>query len=163
MSQRKTLISIFSFEAAQEFKGISNMSSRNISSFTSGKQFSEQVMHVIAHKHLDKYKPVAFSFYLVFESEQDANSVSEELAADGFYVDVEPSSENGQWLCWGNTSITPNEIKLERLANTMLKRMELFHGEIQRWETNPFYSGQELGQLMAVFEQQFLSEQLSAA
>ncbi|UAA39322.1 hypothetical protein KIH87_02865 [Paraneptunicella aestuarii] len=139
------------------------MNTNYLLSFDSGEQFLEQVTSLLVEKRLDKFKPVSFSFYLEFTDRQDAQDVSVMLTDTGFSVVMEQENESDKWTCWCNKSVTPTPLKLEDMAKGILYAIRSRKGDIKRWETNPYNSGQELGQLLAAFEHQYFELQADAA
>lgn len=130
-----------------------------VTTFDSNSLFLEQVSHSLVEKRLDKFKPLAF-FYLEFELNQDALDASSMLTDAGFSVVMEQEQESDEWLCWCHKSTTPTPLRLEEMASSILHAAKARKGEVKRWETNPYNSGQELGQLLAAFELQYMQEQL---
>jgi len=128
--------------------------------FDSAGQFLDQVAQLLIDKRLDKFKPLAFSFYLEFDFKQDAEEASEILTSAGFSVVTEQEHESVKWLCWCHKSTTPTPLKLEEMANSIFSAVWAGNGDVLRWETNPYNSGQELGQLLAAFELQFSQDQI---
>lgn len=130
--------------------------------FNSKDQFLDQVSLLLVEKRLDKFKPLAFSFYLELELNQDALDVSTMLSDAGFSVVTEQEQESGKWLCWCHKSTTPTPLRLEEMATSILYAVRTRKGDVRRWETNPYNSGQELGQLLAAFELQYMQEHLGS-
>lgn len=121
--------------------------------------FLEQVSEFIVSKRLDAFKPLAFSFYVEFTSHEGAQEVTEYLMEKGFSVVTEQENKSNKWLCWCHCTSIPTPLKLEAMARSILYTIRTWDGALKRWETNPYNSGQELGQLLAAFELQYLQEQ----
>lgn len=122
-------------------------------------EFLEQASEFILAKRLDAFKPLAFSFYVECATHEGAQAVTEYLMENGFSVVMEKEDESNKWLCWCHCTSTPTPLKLEAMASSILYAVNTWEGALMRWETNPYNSGQELGQLLAAFELQFLQEQ----
>lgn len=132
-------------------------------SFSDSNQFLVQVQRLLTERRLDKFKQVSFSFYLNFEHRHQALAVTELLTAKGFSVVMEEEYQANKWSCWCNKSITPVPLKLEEMGQGILSVIREGNGELKRWETNPYNSGQELGQLLAALEHQYIESQADAA
>ncbi|MCY7296283.1 hypothetical protein [Alteromonas sp. a30] len=129
-----------------------------VTTFGHTQQFLEQVSEFIVIKRLDACKPLAFSFYLEFSSHEGAQAVTDWLMDEGFSVVMEQEYESNKWLCWCHCTSIPKPLKLEEMGGKILDAVKTWSGTLKRWETNPYNSGQELGQLLAAFELQYMQE-----
>lgn len=119
-------------------------------------QLAEQIQALLADKGLDRFKPVALSFYVELYNEKQANKFAKELTFEGFETDIDAFQQlSGIWRCWSSVKLIPNDDNLKWLQTILTDKCTRFDGQIVSWETNPYASGQELGQLMAKLEHQY--------
>lgn len=123
----------------------------------SGKQslsaLTEEIVNGLRHRNLDVNKKVSLSFYIEHHDDHKARALAKDLALEGFDTDIDAFQQHmDKWRCWANISVVPNQSNLHWVLNLLIEKSCRFNGEIAGWETNPYESGQELGQLMAQFE-----------
>lgn len=107
----------------------------------------------LKHRNLDVNKKISLSFYIEHHSDNHAHRLAKELAMEGFDTDIDAFQQHmDKWRCWANISIVPNQINLQWVLTSLMEKSIRFEGQIAGWETNPYESGQELGQLMAQLE-----------
>lgn len=107
----------------------------------------------LKHRNLDVNKKVSLSFYIEHHTDNQAHRLAKELAIEGFDTDIDVFQQHmDKWRCWANIRIVPNQINLQWVLTSLMEKSIRFEGEIAGWETNPYESGQELGQLIAQFE-----------
>lgn len=107
----------------------------------------------LKHRNLDINTRVSLSFYLEHSSESGAKKLAELLACEGFDTDIDAFQQHlNKWRCWANISIVPNTPNLSYLLHLLKDKAVEFDGQLEGWETNPYESGQELGQLIAKLE-----------
>ena len=114
---------------------------------------TEEIVNGLRHRNLDVNKKVSLSFYIEHHDDHKARRLSKDLALEGFDTDIDAFQQHmNKWRCWANICIVPNQSNLQWVLSLLTEKSCLFDGEIAGWETNPYESGQELGQLMAQFE-----------
>lgn len=113
----------------------------------------KDISHGLKHRNLDINKRVSLSFYIEHHTDVGASNLAKELAEEGFDTDIDAFQQHlSKWRCWANIGIIPNTSNLQWTLQLLLKKCERYRGVIAGWETNPYESGQELGQLMARLE-----------
>lgn len=116
-------------------------------------EFIEDILNGLKQRNLDINKKVSLSFYCEHKNDNHAMAMSRELAREGFDTDVDAFQQHmNKWRCWANISVVPNTLNLQWIATSLMEKSVRYEGEIAGWETNPYESGQELGQMMAQFE-----------
>lgn len=111
------------------------------------------VSHGLKHRNLDTSQRVSLSFYIEHHSDVEAKKLSKELNAAGFDTDIDAFQQHlNKWRCWANIGIIPNTSNLRWTLHLLLEKCERHRGVIAGWETNPYESAQELGQVMARLE-----------
>lgn len=104
-------------------------------------------------RNLDTNKRVSLSFYFEHGTESGARKLAKSLTHQGFDTDIDAFQQHmDKWRCWANIGIVPNTTNLAWLLHLLQDKSVEFGGNIEGWETNPYDSGQELGQLMAKLE-----------
>lgn len=117
---------------------------------------SKNIVESLHARHLDHFKNISLSFYIELHTEKEAKKLCESLELQGFDTDIDAFEQhNNKWRCWANISVVPNRQNLNWLEVLLTVKCQEFNGELVSWETNPFESGQELGQMLAKFEMQY--------
>lgn len=117
---------------------------------------SDTIGNSLHARHLDHLKNVSLSFYIEIHTEKQAKQIAEILEEQGFDTDVDAFQQHSNsWRCWANINMVPNRQNLRWLEILLATKCREFNAELVSWETNPFESGQELGQLLAKFEMQY--------
>lgn len=114
----------------------------------------QEIMNELKHRNLDVTKRVSLSFYIEHKTELSAKQLAKDLNSEGFDTDIDAFQQHlDKWRCWANVSLIPNALNLEWAISLLEDKSRRFEGEVAGWETNPFESGQELGQMMVKFEE----------
>lgn len=114
---------------------------------------TQEILNGLRHRNLDVNKKVSLSFYIEHHDDYKARRLAKDLNLEGFDTDIDAFQQHmDKWRCWANISVVPNQANLHWIVGLLVDKSEEFDGEIAGWETNPYESGQELGQLMAQFE-----------
>lgn len=117
---------------------------------------SKSIGESLQARHLDYFKNISLSFYIELHTERDAKQLCEALEIQGFDTDVDAFDQHhNNWRCWANINLVPNKQNLHWLEMLLSSKCQEFSGELVSWETNPYESGQELGQMLAKFEMQY--------
>lgn len=112
-----------------------------------------EVLNGLRHRNLDINTKVSLSFYIEHQNDHHARGLARDLTLEGFDTDIDAFQQHmDTWRCWANISIVPNQANLRWVLQLLLDKSVQYKGELAGWETNPYESGQELGQLMAQFE-----------
>ncbi|BDX07919.1 ribonuclease E inhibitor RraB [Planctobacterium marinum] len=113
----------------------------------------KEITHELRHRNLNTSQRISLSFYIEHSSDSSAGALAKDLAAEGFDTDVDAFQQHlDKWRCWANIGIIPNTSNLRWIVQLLNEKSERFAGKIAGWETNPYESSQELGQLMARLE-----------
>lgn len=119
-------------------------------------EISKNIAETIRSRHLDVFKSISLSFYIELHTEREAKSFANALEFQGFDTDIDAFQQDSQkWRCWANIKLVPNKQNLSWIEILLNSQCHEYHGELVSWETNPFESGQELGQMLARFEMQY--------
>lgn len=117
------------------------------------KDWVTEITYGLKHRNLDTSQRVSLSFYIEHSSDSSARALAKALVIEGFDTDIDAFQQHMEkWRCWANIGIIPNTSNLRWVVRLLAEKSEHFAGQIAGWETNPYESGQELGQLMAKLE-----------
>ncbi len=74
-------------------------------------------------------------FFLYLPTQAAAESLAQELNADGFRTEVQSSERNGMWLCLATKAMTLDESTLRDLRSRLTAMAEARGGEYDGWGT----------------------------
>ena len=111
------------------------------------------ITHELRHRSLSSSQRISLSFYIEHNTDSSARGLAKDLITEGFDTDIDAFQQHlDKWRCWANIGIIPNTSNLRWVLQLLAEKSERFSGKIAGWETNPYESSQELGQLMARLE-----------
>ena len=94
-----------------------------------------QTLNRLEEAGSDLSKPHEMEFFLYFPEEASANAAAGDIRDQGFVVEVKPSEEGSDWLCFAVKTMVPTYEDIVAISREFGAIAEAYGGEYDGWGT----------------------------